>query len=430
MLLNTKIKLIVTTMLLMLVTTSCIAETTSLATEDVMTANLNENDSQIDELNTLKKGSQETEDIKENITEEESKEESKVESKEENEEESKEEIKKIVDTMTIEEKVGQMFIVVPEVFTNGLDITSIDNINTKKMETYNIGGLVMFSKNIVNPEQITKLNQDLLNFDSSLFISVDEEGGQVARIAGNSNFPEEDMKNMSSVYAGDFQTGYEIGDTIGAYLKKYNFNLDYAPVVDVLLNSSNTVVNKRSFGSDAHIVSGMATNVLQGLRNNNILASAKHFPGHGNTALDTHFGFATSNATLEEMKEVELVPFEAMIENNVDMMMISHVIYPHLSDNEVPATLNKDIVTGLLKEEMGYTGVIITDAMNMGAIADNFSIEESTVQAVLAGNDIILMPSDFYLSYQSLVAAVKSGRITEERIDESVIKILTLKSKL
>ncbi len=337
-------------------------------------------------------------------------------------------VKKTVNEMTIEQKVGQMFIVVPETFSKNGDVSDFSSLDTEKMKKYNIGGLIMFDKNIINPDQITLFNQKLSEFDRSLFISVDEEGGQVARISNNKNFPEKSFENLNTV--SDPTRANEIGNIIGAYLTKYKFNLDFAPDADVLLNSQNTVVSKRAFSSDPEIVTTMTTAYLEGLHNNNLLATAKHFPGHGNTTADTHEGFAYSDATLEEMEKTELIPFKSLIDDDIDMMMVSHVIYSNLSPEELPASLNYDIVTSLLIQQMGYDGVIITDGMNMGAIANNYTVEESTVKAIQAGNDIILMPSDFERAYDSIIKAVKDGTITEERINESVTKILLLKSKL
>ncbi len=336
------------------------------------------------------------------------------------------EIKIILDSMTLEEKVGQMFIVVPEVFS-GTTVTKSSDLDIEKMKKYNIGGLIMFGKNIVDPTQITSLNNDIksINEKYPLFISIDEEGGQVARIGNNANFNITKFPNMSELNNSQY-TPTQVGEIIGEYLTEYGFNLDFAPVCDVLLNEENTVVKLRSFGSDPLVVSNTATDILKGLQSKKILAAAKHFPGHGNTTKDTHEGFATSDATLEEMKTTELVPFAKMIDSNVDFMMISHVIYPNLSEKEVPATMNKDIID-LLKSDMGYTGVIITDGMNMGAIANNYTSAESSVEAVKAGVDVILMPEDFYSSYDAILEAVKNGDITEEQIDQSVSKILTLK---
>lgn len=328
-----------------------------------------------------------------------------------------------IQKMTIEQKIGQMFIVTPETFSNGTTVTSIEDLDIEKMKKYNIGGFVFFQDNILNPSQITKLNNELSQY--SLFLGVDEEGGSVARISNNPNFPDERIENMSTVT--DPNRAYEIGDTIGKYLKSYGFNLDFAPVADVLLNSENTVVKDRSFGSDPNIVSSMVNNVFKGLNANGILASAKHFPGHGNTKLDTHDGFAMSYSTKEDMENTELVPFEELISSGIDMIMISHVIYPNLSSEDVPATLNKDIVTGLLRDELGYDGVIITDGMNMGAIANNYSSDEAALKAVEAGVDIILMPNDFYSAYDAILNAVNNGTIPEERINESVRRILKLK---
>ncbi len=326
-----------------------------------------------------------------------------------------------------------MFIVAPETFSNYSTVTNFSQLDSEKIIKYNVGGFILFSKNIENPSQIKTFTSNISNVNENykMFISIDEEGGQVARISNNKNFPEEKIENMNVVGAnGDFSRAYEIGDTIGQYLEKYGFNLNFAPVGDVLLNEENKVVSKRSFGSEGSVVAKMSLNVMLGLRQNNILAVAKHFPGHGNTALDTHYGFATSNATVEEMNGSELTPFKEMIKKDVDMIMISHVIYPKLSTEEVPATLNYDIITKLLKNDLGYKGVVITDGMNMGAIAKNYSVEDSSVRAIKAGVDILLMPTDFYKAYSSIIEAVKVGDISEEQINKSVEKIMKLKFNL
>lgn len=339
-------------------------------------------------------------------------------------------INEIIDNMTLEQKIGQMFIVAPETFSSYGTVTVENQLDAEKIKKYNIGGFVLFSKNILNPNQLISLTSYIndINEEIKPFISIDEEGGQVARISNNPNFPDKKIEDMSDIGKNkDYSRAYEVGDTIGKYLNEYGFNMDFAPVCDVYLNNNNSVVNKRSFGNDSELVSKMSLNVMLGLRDNNIISSAKHFPGHGNTSLDTHNGFATNNATLEEMTNTELIPFKNMIDNNIDTIMVSHVIYPSLSEEKTPATLNYDIVTNLLKNEMNYTGVVITDAMNMGAIVNNYNVKESTLKAVNAGIDIILMPADFYEAYDSLLVAVKNGEISEERIDESLYKILKLK---
>lgn len=329
--------------------------------------------------------------------------------------------------MSIEQKVGQMFIVTPEVFSEQSAVTDPSHIDFDMVEQYNIGGMIMFSRNLKSPEQITNLNSKLSEYDPSLFIAVDEEGGQVSRISSNTNFPVETFANMSDVYKGDAEIGYEIGDAIGDYLNQYNFNLNFAPVADVYLNSANTVINKRSFSNDPQIVADVSSNVHGGLRNHGIMATAKHFPGHGNTAEDSHYGFAINNANRSKLNKTELVPFQRLISEDIEMVMIGHVIYPKIDKSEVPATLSYEIVTKMLKQDMGYNGVIITDAMNMGAIAEYYSVSDSTVAAINAGNDIILMPEDFDQAYNSVIKAVESGEISEDRINESVIKILILK---
>ncbi|MFV0519148.1 MAG: glycoside hydrolase family 3 protein [Lachnospirales bacterium] len=335
-----------------------------------------------------------------------------------------------LNSMTLEEKVGQMFIVDLESFSATSPVTTINELDIDKIKEYNIGGFIFFAPNIVTPEQITSLNNNLNEIfnDTNLFLSVDEEGGQVARISNNINFPESKFANMNTVKTYD--EAYEIGNTIGSYLKKYGFNLNYAPLCDVLVNSENTVVQNRSFSSDPIEVTLMSEQILSGLHNNYIQGVAKHFPGHGSTTEDTHDDFAISYSTLEEMKTSELLPFENLINKKIDMIMISHVIYPNLSKNQLPATLNYDIITTLLKNDMGYEGIVITDAMNMGAISNNYDISDSTVMSVQAGADIILLPTNFLKSYNALLNSVKTGIISEEQINASVKKILTLKYKI
>ncbi len=332
--------------------------------------------------------------------------------------------------MTLEEKVGQMFIVTPEVFSNSGVVTDISNLDIDDIKKYNVGGFIFFANNIVNPQQITKLNNDLYNIfdEQKLFLAVDEEGGQVARISNNINFPDKRIENMNTVT--DTNRAYEIGVTIGSYLANYGFNTNFAPVADVLVNDKNTVVKQRSFSSNPNVVEEMSFNLYKGLKENNIFASAKHFPGHGSTELDTHHGFALSYSTLEQLNNIELLPFKKLIDENIEMIMISHVIYPNISSNNLPASLNYDIIQSLLIDELNYEGLVITDGMNMGAIVNNFSVEDSTTLAILAGVDIILIPNDFHLAYNTILEAVNNGEITEERIDFSVKKILKLKLQI
>ncbi len=336
-----------------------------------------------------------------------------------------------INSMSLEEKVGQMFIVKPETFSTGGPVTNFSQLDTELMEKYNIGGMVMFETNIITPDQISSLNSGLKNFDNSIFLCIGEEGGEHSKIANTKSFPDELVKNMSEIgNSNNPKEAYRAGDTIGNYLYKYNFNVNFAPVCDVYLNDKNTVIMKRSFGSDPEIVSKMSANFMQGLHNHKILATAKHFPGYGSSSTNSQIGLPISNSTMEDLNTIELIPFENLIKNNVDFIMTSLVIYPNLSDKDLPATINPDIITGILKNKLGYKGIIITEALDTGVFAYNYDNADIAVQSVIAGNDILLMPPDFFEAYDAIIDAVNNGTISEERINESVRKILLAKSKI
>lgn len=341
------------------------------------------------------------------------------------------EIDETIANMTLEEKVGQMFIVTPEVFSSGGPVTNFSQLDHELMNKYNIGGLVMFEKNIVTPDQIKSLNSQLQDFDNSLLICIGEEGGEYTRIAKSKTFPDDIVENMSAIgQSNDSKNALNAGETIGDYLYKYGFNVDFAPVCDIYLNEKNIVIANRSFGSNPDLVSKMAGNFMEGLHNNGILATAKHFPGYGSSSTNSYEGLPVSNSTREELENIELVPFKNLIKNDVDFIMTGLVLYPNVSDKNLPAAINPDIVTGILKEDLGYTGVIMTEALDTGVFAHSYNSADIAVQAVLAGNDILLMPEDFFEAYNAIITAVNNGTITEERIDESVRKILIAKSKI
>ncbi len=342
---------------------------------------------------------------------------------------SDDEINDIISNMSIEQKVGQMFIITPETFSNNSAVTAYSEINTKLIKQYNIGGFIMTSRNIITPNQITDLNNELKQFDNSLFICVNEEGGEISTIANVRSFPVQVFENMSSVgLNGTQQRAITIGDSIGQYLHQYGFNVNFAPNCDALLFSDKNIVANHSFGDDPKVVSKMTEGILEGLHNNGILGTAKHFPGYGNVSNDTFGGFPISYTTKSQLNDIEILPFKNIIKNDVDFIMTSNAIYPNLSNEDLPATLNKEIIN-ILKQDLDYEGIIITGALNNGAISNRLQTNDDLLLPVLAGNDIMLMPEDFYRSYDALVDAVKTGKIPEERINESVFKILKAKSR-
>ena len=213
-------------------------------------------------------------------------------------------------------------------------------------------------------------------------------------------------------------------------MAELGFNVDFAPDADVLSNEDNAVIGDRSFGTDPNIVAEMAWAYSEGLNNNGVLATYKHFPGHGGTIEDSHSEYAYSYKTLDELKEMELIPFQSGSQNGVDFIMISHISTPEVTGGDIPASLSKLWVTDILRKEMGYEGIIITDSLAMGAVSNNYTSSEAAIKAVEAGCDMLLMPSNFKVAYQAVIESVKNGQISQERIDESVKRIVTAKQKM
>ena len=342
----------------------------------------------------------------------------------------------ILEQMTLGEKVCQMFLVTPETLTGFQTVTAAGNITLGALEQYPVGGLIYFSTNLVDDEQTNTMLKNTTvyareNHDIPIFLAVDEEGGRVARIGSNPKFSVEKVPCMKEIGdSGDLSKAYDVGDTIGAYLSELGFNLDFAPDADVLTNPSNTVIGDRSFGTDAAGVSNMMLEVADGLLDNGVIPCVKHFPGHGSTAGDTHQGLAYTDKTLEELMSCELVPFQTAVDNGLPMIMVSHISVPSVTGDDTPASLSHFLVTELLREQMGFDGIVITDGMGMGAIEDNYESGEAAVLAVQAGCDMLLITADFPEAYQAVLDAVEDGRISEQQIDASVKRILRIKYSL
>lgn len=264
-----------------------------------------------------------------------------------------------------------------------------------------------------------------------VFLATDEEGGSVSRLYGGGITDIPYIGDMYSTGAtGDPQEAYQVGNTIGTYMRDLNFNVDFAPVADIYSNPSNTVIGNRAFGSDAELVSQMVPMEVEGLQSSGVLATLKHFPGHGDTAEDSHSGYASSYKSMEELEACEFQPFRAGIAANVSFIMMGHISLPNILNSQLPASLSYDMVTGVLRRELQFNGVIITDALNMGAISANYSSGEAAVMAIEAGVDMLLMPADFHSAYEAVLGAVREGRISEERINESVLRIIRMKKKI
>ena len=349
--------------------------------------------------------------------------------------EAKEKAAKMLSAMSLEEKVSQMFVVNLELLDDSLGSYYEHRECTEKMKetlsNYPLGGVVLFSRNIESREQTTKLLSDLQeNAKIPLFTSVDEEGGDVARIASNENMGTTSFPTMEYIGKNeDEDYAYSMGITIGSEIKELGFNVDFAPVADVKTNESNTEIGSRSFGSDADKVAKMVVNVVNGIQSQGVSATLKHFPGHGDAGDDSHEGSVNVDNSIMRMRKVDFVPFKEGIEAGVDFVMISHISVSRVTESTTPASLSSLIMRDILRDELGFDGIIITDAMNMSAVTDNYSTEKAMTMSVRGGADIILMPLDLELAIRTIVKAVQDGAIDEMTIDDSVLRILSVKYK-
>ena len=333
-----------------------------------------------------------------------------------------------MDTLTLEQKVGQLFIAAPEqIMVDGAAVTSMTDDLAAALKTYPLGGIILFGQNIQNPDQITALNNALTEQSViSPFICVDEEGGLVARLGNNSAFGLPTYENAAAVAAsGDPEDVRNMGRTIGGYLDQYGFNLDFAPVADVNTNPNNPIIGTRAFSSDPEIAATMAAAFAAGLREQGVCATFKHFPGHGDTDQDSHSGLAVSWRNREQQKNCEWIPFRQA--TALDFIMIAHVALPEITGDMTPSTLSRQVVTDILREELDFDGLIITDAMNMGAITESYGSSEAAIAALRAGCDIVLMPNNVPEAFRAVVDAIKGGEFTEEWLDETVRRILEFK---
>ncbi|EJT6172151.1 glycoside hydrolase family 3 C-terminal domain-containing protein [Clostridium perfringens] len=363
--------------------------------------------------------------------------------------------KEIVSNMTLEEKLGQM--IMPDFrmwqedgTKEPSDLTEINSEVAEVIDKYDLGGVILFAENVKEISQTTTLIHDLQEVaindkdgNLPLLITLDQEGGIVTRLGEGTNLP----GNMALGATRSEKYSYDAGYLIGRELNALGANVNFAPVLDTNNNPENPVIGVRSISSNPELVGKLGKNIAKGIQDQGVAATAKHFPGHGDTSTDSHYGLPMVNKSIEELRETELKPFKIAIENGIDMIMTAHIQFPQIEKDTfiskkdgsqivIPATLSDDIITGILREEMGYDGVAITDAMNMKAISDHFGELESTKMAINAGIDIILMPTilrnnedvkklDYIVN--GILDSIKSGEIKEEEITDSVERIVKLK---
>ncbi|MBM7645632.1 beta-N-acetylhexosaminidase [Scopulibacillus daqui] len=342
-----------------------------------------------------------------------------------------------VKKMSLEEKIGQMLM--PDFRTyNGNNVTEMLPQIRDQIRKYHLGGVILFRENLVNNKQIVKLTNDYQAASDKygLLLTTDQEGGIVTRVQSGTDMP----GNMALGAARSEKIAKQVGRATGEELSALGINIDMAPDLDVNNNPDNPVIGVRSFGEDPKLVARLGISFINGMHDSGVAATGKHFPGHGDTNVDSHLGLPSVPYDLNRLKKVELYPFKQAMDAGLDAVMTAHITFPKVDGTKVvskkdgslislPATLSHKILTGLIREQMGFKGVIFTDAMNMQAITDNFGNVDAAIRAVNAGADILTMPVDLDSVYTGLIKAVKSGKIKEQRIDESVKRILTLKVK-
>ncbi|MCD8106535.1 MAG: glycoside hydrolase family 3 protein [Oscillospiraceae bacterium] len=335
----------------------------------------------------------------------------------------------ILSGMTLREQVYQLFIVRPEQITGSSEkLTEAGSDFEEGLEAYPVGGIAMFSENIVDREQTEEMISDMQSYSTlGLFIAVDEEGGTVARIGNNSAMGTTSFPSMKTIgNTGDTGEAYNVGYTIGTEIMELGFNLDFAPVADVDSNPDNTVIGDRAFSTIADIAAEMVAAAVEGFSDSGILCTLKHFPGHGDTSTDSHLGYTELDKSIDELWETEFVPFASGIEAGADLVMVGHISVPQVTGDDTPASLSSTMIS-ILRDDLGFSGLIITDSMQMEAITDRYTSAEAAVMAIKAGVDIILMPENLEEAANGIIEAVENGEISEERIAESVLKILETK---
>lgn len=337
----------------------------------------------------------------------------------------------ILASMSLDEKIYQMFFVTPESITNVSLATAAGETTKNALAKYPVGGIIYFAKNLVNRQQTAEMIANSQSFSKiPLFIGVDEEGGRVARLGSNPDMGTSQLPPMQEIgESGDSKEAYEAGRILGSDLCELGFNVDFAPDADVLVDKKNTEIGDRSFGSDPELVSDMVSAVVKGLQEFDVSAVLKHFPGHGSTTANSHTGYSESTRTAEELRACEFLPFKAGIDADADFVLISHMTLVNAVDEKVPSTLSSEVISGYLFDELGFEGIAVTDSFSMGAITENYSVEEATVKAISAGADMILMTPNIDSAFTAVKDAVLNGEISESRIDKSVKKILETKEK-
>ena len=362
-------------------------------------------------------------------------------------------IKAIIDKMTLEQKVAQLFVVSPETLTGVDSVQYAGDMTYQALQDYPVGGIVFAKDNIDSSSQFGTMTDNLQSYSEEisglpLFLAAAEEGGSASVLGNNDNLDEyyensysDDGSDYSSSSANSVHSGapsmseigrkddstnaYEAGKSIGSLMSAYGLNLDLAPVADVLSGNS-TGIGDRTFGTDAQTVSDMALEVIRGIQEEDVNAAMKYFPGYG-AASSNMSGFPVINSSLDELKKKEFLPYSNAIAQGMDFVMVGHISVPNVTGDDTPASLSEKMISEVLRKDLEFKGIVMTDYLNDKTIVKNYGAADAAVKAIQAGADLLLEPDDLEAAYEGVLKAVKKGDITEDRLDESIYRILRVK---
>ena len=362
-------------------------------------------------------------------------------------------IKDIIDKMTLEQKVAQLFVVSPETLTGVDSVQYAGDMTYQALQDYPVGGIVFAKDNIDSSSQFGTMTDNLQSYSEDisglpLFLAAAEEGGSASVLGNNDNLDEyyensysDDDSDYSSSSANSVHSGatsmseigrkddsnnaYEAGKSIDSLMSAYGLNLDLAPVADVLSGNS-TGIGDRTFGTDAQTVSDMALEVIRGIQEEDVNAAMKYFPGYG-AASSNMSGFPVINSSLDELKKKEFLPYSNAIAQGMDFVMVGHISVPNVTGDDTPASLSEKMISEVLRKDLGFKGIVMTDYLNDKTIVKNYGAADAAVKAIQAGADLLLEPDDLEAAYEGVLKAVKKGDITEDRLDESIYRILRVK---
>ena len=348
---------------------------------------------------------------------------------------SESKVEQYLASMSTEDKISMMIMPAFRWTTdeegNRLNVTEITDDIADSLNRHSFAGVILFAQNTSTNEGATRLIDALQKENAAggdrpqLLISIDQEGGNVTRLGQGTMTP----GNMALGAINDTEVTKEVATMIASELNAIGINTDFAPDVDVNSNPANPVIGVRSFSDDPQIVAAHGSAFVEALNDMGVISTLKHFPGHGDTGTDTHTGYAETLKTWDQLRDCEMIPFRAGIAEGTDLVMTAHIAAPNVTGSGEPATMSYTILTEKLRGELGFEGLIITDALSMGAITKAYTSAEACVACIQAGIDILLMPSDYYEAFDGVVRAVETGEIPESRIDESVCRILAFKRR-